>query len=82
MNYHPHFSLQSLGTGKVAEEAIVRAVDKTFDLTPRGIIKTLDLLKPIYRPTAAYGHFGREPGANDSFSREKTDKVEQLKGLV
>ncbi len=74
--------VNTFGTGKVAESAIVKAIDKTFDLTPRGIIKTLDLLKPIYRSTAAYGHFGRESGADGSFSWEKTDKAEQLRGLV
>jgi S-adenosylmethionine synthetase len=74
--------VNTFGTGKVSEEAIVKAIDKTFDLTPRGIIEALDLLKPIYRSTAAYGHFGREPGADGSFSWEKTDKAEQLRGLV
>jgi S-adenosylmethionine synthetase len=74
--------VNTFGTGKVAEDAIVQAIDKTFDLTPRGIIRTLDLLKPIYRSTAAYGHFGREAGADGSFSWEKTDKAEQLRSLV
>jgi len=74
--------VNTFGTGKVAEEAIVKAIDKLFDLTPRGIIRTLDLLRPIYRSTAAYGHFGREAGADGSFSWEKTDKAEQLRGMV
>jgi S-adenosylmethionine synthetase len=74
--------VNTFGTGKVAEDAIVKAIDKTFDLTPRGIIRTLDLLKPVYRSTAAYGHFGREAGADGSFSWEKTDKAEQLRALV
>ncbi len=50
---------------------------KVFDLTPSGIIRTLDLLKPIYRKTAAYGHFGR-----DSFTWEQLDKVEELQRSV
>jgi S-adenosylmethionine synthetase len=74
--------VNTFGTGKVAEEAIVKAIDQVFDLTPRGIIRTLDLLRPIYRSTAAYGHFGREAGADGSFSWEKTDKADQLRGLV
>ena len=74
--------VNTFGTGKVAEEAIVKAIDQVVDLTPRGIIRTLDLLRPIYRSTAAYGHFGREAGADGSFSWEKTDKADQLRGLV
>jgi S-adenosylmethionine synthetase len=74
--------VNTFGTGKISEEKIVQAVDRTFDLTPRGIIQTLDLLKPVYRSTAAYGHFGREPGADGSFSWEKTDKVEEIRGVV
>jgi len=50
-------------------------VKKHFPLTPRGIIKHLDLLKPIYKQTARHGHFGRKPGADGSFSWEKTDKA-------
>lgn len=61
-------------TGTVPEEKIEKAIQKVFDLTPAGIIKTLDLKKPIYKNTAVYGHFGR-----DSFSWEKTDKAEELK---
>lgn len=74
--------INTFGTGKVSEEAITKAVDKVFDLTPRGIIRSLDLLKPIYRVTAAYGHFGREPGSDGSFSWERTDKAEELRSLV
>lgn len=74
--------INTFGTGKVSEQVISKAVNEIFDLTPRGIIRTLDLLKPIYRATAAYGHFGREAGADGSFSWERTDKVEQLKGLL
>jgi len=64
-------------TATVDEQKIEKAVKEIFDLTPAGIIKTLDLLKPIYQNTAAYGHFGR-----NEFSWEKTDKVEELKRLV
>lgn len=74
--------VNTFGTGKVEEEAIVKAIDRVFDLTPRGIIETLDLLKPIYRATAAYGHFGREPGQDGSFSWERTNKVDELKAGV
>ena len=75
--------VDTFGTNTVPETAIMRAVEKVFDLTPRGIIKALDLLKPIYSATAAYGHFGRTPkkGPNGStlFSWERTDRVEALK---
>ena len=65
--------VDTFGTGTVPEAKIVEAVKSVFDCTPAGIIKTLDLRKPIYRATAAYGHFGRE-----GFSWEKTDKVDAL----
>ena len=65
--------VDTFGTGKISEQKIVSLVEKNFDLTPRGIIKALDLLKPIYRKTAAYGHFGR-----NEFSWEKTDKAAKL----
>jgi S-adenosylmethionine synthetase len=74
--------INTFGTGKVSEQAISTAVESIFDLTPRGIIQSLDLLKPIYRSTAAYGHFGREAGADGSFSWERTDKAEQLKSML
>lgn len=74
--------INTFGTGKVSEAKISATVQEVFDLTPRGIIRTLDLLKPIYRPTASYGHFGREAGADGSFSWEKTDKANELKGLL
>lgn len=64
----------TFGTGTVADEVIEKAVRDTFDMTPAGIIKTLDLKRPIYRNTAAYGHFGRE-----EFPWEQIDKVEDLK---
>lgn len=66
--------VDTYGTGKVTEQRLVELVRKHFDLSPKGIIETLDLRKPIYRKTAAYGHFGR-PG----FSWEKTDKAAVLK---
>jgi len=65
------------GTGQVDDEAIVRAVKKVFDFTPEGIINTLDLRKPIYKDTAAYGHFGR-----NNFTWEKTDRIEELKKAI
>jgi S-adenosylmethionine synthetase len=65
----------TLGTSTVPEKRIEEAVKKVFDLSPAGIIKTLDLRRPIYRKTAAYGHFGRA-----EFPWEKTDKIEDLRG--
>ncbi|MEO1937898.1 MAG: methionine adenosyltransferase [Sulfurimonas sp.] len=67
------------GTGKVAESKIEECVKELFDLSPAGIIKSLDLLKPIYRQTAAYGHFGRE---EDGFNWEKTDKADAIKAYL
>ena len=68
--------VDTYGTGKVADEVILDAIKKEFDLTPQGIINTLDLLNPIYGPTAAYGHFGR---TDVEFPWEKLKKVEDLK---
>jgi S-adenosylmethionine synthetase len=65
--------------GQVSEDAVEKAITKVMDLTPRGIRKHLDLNKPIYARTAAYGHFGREPDAEGGFSWEKTDLVDALK---
>jgi S-adenosylmethionine synthetase len=70
-------TVETFGTNKVPEQKIIDAVNETFDLRPYGIIKMLDLLKPIYLPTAAYGHFGR-----DEFSWEKTDKAAALKSAA
>ncbi|MFZ1725645.1 MAG: methionine adenosyltransferase [Albidovulum sp.] len=70
------------GTGQVNEVAIERAVAKAMDLTPRGIREHLDLCRPIYQRTAAYGHFGRAPEADGGFSWEKTDLIEALKKAV
>ena len=64
------------GTATVDESKITACVESLFDLTPKGIMDALDLLRPIYRRTAAYGHFGRE---EEDFSWEKTDRVEDIK---
>jgi S-adenosylmethionine synthetase len=71
--------VDTFGTGTVSDEKIAGAIEKVFDLRPRAIIESLDLLRPIYRKTAAYGHFGREDA---DFTWEKTDKVEELKAAV
>lgn len=63
-------------TGIVDEAKIEACVKELFDLSPKGIINSLDLLRPIYRKTAAYGHFGRE---EDGFTWEKTDRVDDIK---
>jgi S-adenosylmethionine synthetase len=69
--------VETFGTGSVSEAAIEKAVQEVFDLSPAGIIQTLDLRKSIYRKTSTYGHFGR-----DDFSWEKTDKVEALQRAI
>ena len=68
---------ETFGTAKVPEEKIVKAVKEIFDTSPAGIIKTLDLKRPIYSATATYGHFGR-----NEFPWEKTDKAEALKNAI
>ena len=77
--------VDTFGTNTVPEAAIMRAVGEVFDLTPRGIMADLELRKPIYEKTAAYGHFGREPEKSGSgkhgrtfFTWERTDRVKQL----
>ena len=70
------------GTGTVPDAAIETAVANAFDLTPRGIIEHLQLRRPIYERTAAYGHFGRTPTDDGGFSWEKTDLVDTLKAAV
>ena len=71
--------VDTFGTGKVSDEKLTEAVRKVFDLRPAGIIKMLDLRRPIYKQTAAYGHFGR----NDlNLPWEQIDKVEELKKVV
>ncbi len=69
-------SVQTFGTGRIPDERIAELVRAHFDLRPGGIIEMLDLLRPIYRRTAAYGHFGRE---EPEFSWERTDKAEALR---
>ena len=70
------------GTGSVKEEVLEKAIRQVMDLTPRGIRTHLDLNKPIYARTAAYGHFGRKAGRDGSFSWEKTDLAKPLKESV
>ncbi|WP_404359109.1 methionine adenosyltransferase [Methylotuvimicrobium sp. KM1] len=69
-------SVETFGTGKIGEERLVQIIREHFDLRPKGLIAALDLLKPIYQATAAYGHFGRTEA---SFSWEKTDKADALR---
>jgi S-adenosylmethionine synthetase len=68
--------VETQGTGRISDAAISKLVKEHFNLTPKGIIESLDLRRPIYRATAAYGHFGR---TEDSFTWEKTDKAESLR---
>jgi S-adenosylmethionine synthetase len=83
--------VDTFGTGTVPDAALERAVREVFDLTPRGIIAALKLKRPIYGPTAAYGHFGRRPYSarfgdgtrrNDFFTWEQTDRVKDLLSAV
>ncbi|EKD55429.1 MAG: hypothetical protein ACD_60C00009G0022 [uncultured bacterium] len=67
--------VETFGTGKISHAEIIKLIEQHFDLRPYGIIKMLDLLKPIYRQTACYGHFGRE---DINVSWEKTDKTQEL----
>ncbi|GGQ46503.1 methionine adenosyltransferase [Streptomyces mutabilis] len=71
--------VETFGTGKVAQERIEQAIDQVFDLRPAAIIRDLDLLRPIYAQTAAYGHFGREL---PDFTWERTDRAAQLKAAA
>jgi S-adenosylmethionine synthetase len=64
--------VNTFGTGKVSDATITKLVREHFDLRPKGIIQMLDLLRPVYEKTAAYGHFGREEPEN---SRESADKA-------
>ena len=70
------------GTGTVPETVLEQAINKSIDLSPMGIRKHLDLHKPIYARTAAYGHFGRTPEADGGFSWEKTDLIDSLQNAV
>ena len=72
-------SINTFGTGKLSDTAIVNLVNEHFDLRPKGLIDMLDLKRPIYLATAAYGHFGRE---EPNFTWEKTDKAEALKNAL
>ena len=69
------FSIDTFGTSKVSEEKLIKIIPKIFDLTPGGIVKQLNLLRPIYRKTACFGHFGRK---DPDFTWEKTDKVKEI----
>jgi S-adenosylmethionine synthetase len=70
--------VDTFGTGLIPDEKIVELVTKNFDLRPAGIIETLDLKRPIYEPTASYGHFGRQP-QDGKFPWEQTDQVDKLR---
>ena len=72
-------SVNSFGTGKLPDTKIVDLVREHFELRPQGLVAMLDLKRPIYRPTAAYGHFGR---TGDSFTWEKTDKADALRAAL
>ena len=69
----------TFGTGKISDEKIAQLVLEHFDLRPKGIVQMLDLLRPIYQKTAAYGHFGRE---EPEFSWERTDKAQALRAAA
>ena len=71
--------VETFGTAKVAEDKIGKAVRAVFGLTPRQIMEQLDLRRPIYEKTAAYGHFGRE---EPEFSWERTDKAQALRAAA
>jgi S-adenosylmethionine synthetase len=68
-------AVESFGTGEVPHEEIERRILRVFDLTPRGVIDALDLLRPIYEKTAYHGHFGR---SGPEFTWERTDRVKEL----
>lgn len=72
-------SINTFGTGRISDERIVELVRKHFDLRPRGLIEMLDLMRPIYRATASYGHFGRE---RPEFTWEQTDRAEALRAAL
>ena len=77
---HPmNVTVYTEGTGVIPDERIAEIVREVFDLRPKGIIQMLDLLRPIYEKTAAYGHFGRE---EPEFNWERTDKVAVLRDLA
>ena len=72
-------SIETFGTGRVGDDTIIELMERHFDFRPAAIINNLDLRRPIYKSSAAYGHFGREPTDKGHFSWEKTDLVENLK---
>ncbi|MDQ8039464.1 MAG: methionine adenosyltransferase [Rickettsiella sp.] len=72
-------AVNTFGTGKLSDENIVKLIRQHFDLRPHGLIEMLNLLRPIYKPTATYGHFGRKTG---DFPWEKTDKLELLRSTL
>ncbi len=72
-------SVQTFGTGKITEERLTALIREHFDLRPYGILRMLDLVRPIFKPTAAYGHFGRQ---DIDLSWERTDRAEALKGAA
>ena len=74
--------VNTYGAGRVDEKKLAAAVGEVFDLTPRGIIESLQLLRPIYQSSASYGHFGRDATNAGAFSWERTDKVDALKAAV
>ena len=77
---HPtSIMVDTFGTGKVSDDKLVEIIRENFDLRPAGIIKMLDLRRPIYKQTAAYGHFGR---TDVELSWERTDKAEALKAYL
>ena len=69
-------SVDTFGTSKIDDERVIAMIREHFDLRPKGLIEMLDLLQPIYQPTAAYGHFGRE---DLDLSWERTDKADALR---
>ena len=71
--------VDTFGTGKISDEELVTIIRKHFDLRPAGIIKMLDLRRPIYKKTAVYGHFGRD---DQDFTWERTDMVDVLKAYL
>tara|TARA_Y100000748_G_C15468894_1_gene478047 strand:+ start:100 stop:1260 length:1161 start_codon:yes stop_codon:yes gene_type:complete len=75
------FYINTHGSGKIDNNTLIKKLNNIVDLTPRGIRDHLELHKPIYKNSAAYGHFGREAGNDGSFSWEKTDLVDQLKNI-
>jgi S-adenosylmethionine synthetase len=74
--------VNTYGAGRVDEKKLAAAVGEVFDLTPRGIIESLQLLRPIYQASASYGHFGRDATNAGAFSWERTDKVDALKAAL